>query len=181
MTKAEIENILIKLRPIIYLIWCLLIIFASINIFQMGLDTNTQGSRCDYYLWQEGQIYQWIIDNEPCRFTLEFLVGYIFYFVLYTLFDYVRRLIVGFNPKTVWRICEIGVLFGLMWGYLLWLSANAFNMVIWQVFLTSFLGEILFFAPIFLFAIGFRFLSNRVLLYILIVCVFAFLVLYYCK
>jgi len=181
MAKAEIENILIKLRPIIYLIWCLLIIFASINIFQMGLDTNTQGSRCDYYLWQEGQIYQWIIDNEPCRFTLEFLVGYIFYFVLYTLFDYVRRLIVGFNPKTVWRICEIGVLFGLMWGYLLWLSANAFNMVNWQVFLTSFLGEILFFAPIFLFAIGFRFLSNRVLLYILIVCVFAFLVLYYCK
>jgi len=181
MTKAEIENILIKLRPIIYLIWCLLIIFASINIFQMGLDTNTQGSRCDYYLWQEGQIYQWIIDNEPCRFTLEFLVGYIFYFVLYTLFDYVRRLIVGFNPKTVWRICEIGVLFGLMWGYLLWLSANAFNMVNWQVFLTSFLGEILFFAPIFLFAIGFRFLSNRVLLYILIVCVFAFLVLYFFK
>ena len=161
MTKAEIENILIKLRPITYLIWCLLIIFASINIFQMGLDTNTQGSRCDYYLWQEGQIYQWIIDNEPCRFTLEFLVGYIFYFVLYALFDYVRRLIVGFNPKTVWRICEIGVLFGLMWGYLLWLSANAFNMVNWQVYLNSFLGVLLFFIPIIFIAILFRLFNNR--------------------
>lgn len=155
----------INLKSLIYIVWFSLVTYAVIFIYQMGVDTNTQGSRCDPYLWQEGQIYQWIWGKQPCVYTIEFLIGYIFYIQLYLLYDYIRRKIVGFNPSINWRMAEVGAWFALNWGYLLWLTATDYGTLNWIMGWTSFAGTLLFFVPIIMLAGGVRFLSNRAVLW----------------
>ena len=161
----NIKKIYQSIRPLIYFIWFILITWVALCIYQMGLDTNTQGDSCDPHMWREGQIYQWVWSNQPCVYTVEFLIGYIFYIQLYLLYDYIRRKIVGFNPAIFWRMSEVGIWFAINWGYLLWLTATDYGTLNGTMWWTSFIGTLLFFVPIILLANGVRFLSNRAVLW----------------
>ena len=86
---------------------------------------------------------------------------------LYLLFDYVRRKIAGLNPAIRWRIAEVCVWFVLYWGCLLFLTVTeltAFNLTL---FGNSFLGTLLFFAPLLGAAVGTNYLKSRAELWIL--------------
>ena len=133
----------------------------------MMIGTNTQGSSCDSYLWREGDVYQWIWGEQPCVYTSEFLIGYIFYTHLYLLYDYVRRKIVGFNPAIGARIAEVSIWFALNWGYLLWLTIKNYGVLNWTMGWTSFVGTLLFFVPIILLSGCVRLLSNSAVLWML--------------
>ncbi len=150
-----------------YIVWFMLISWLMTKVQEVGLYDNSQGSRCDYESWADGQIYQWLWDGQPCSYTAEFLIGYIYFLALYLLFDYVRKRIVGVNPAIRWRIAEVCVWFVLYWGYLLVLTAAGFGAINLALFGNSFLGTLLFFAPIFVAAIGTNYLKSRAELWIL--------------
>ena len=150
-----------------YTVWFALITWLMSKVQEVGLYDNSQGSRCDYESWADGQIYQWLWEGQPCVYTAEFLIGYIYFLALYLLFDYVRRQIVGFNPAIRWRIAEVCVWFVLYWGCLLFLTVTeltAFNLTL---FGNSFLGTLLFFAPLLGAAVGTNYLKSRTELWIL--------------
>ena len=150
-----------------YAVWFMLISWLMTKVQEVGLYDNSQGSRCDYESWTDGQIYQWIWDGQPCAYTAEFLIGYIYFLALYLLFDYVRRKIAGVNPAIRWRITEVCVWFALYWGCLLFLTITeltAFNLTL---FGNSFLGTLLFFAPLLGAAVGTNYLKSRAELWIL--------------
>lgn len=176
--KSNIKNIFFKLKPLVYALWFIVITFLAINIFKMGINDNTQGSQCDYYVWQIGKVYQWIWDKQPCLYTIEFLAGYIFYVILYILFDYIRRQIIGINPSVRWRIFEVCIWFVLKWGCLLYFTITDYGVINLTILITSFLGVVLFFIPITIFAVVARFLSNRLLLYLLFTVIIICLVLF---
>ena len=165
MSNISIKNIYSKIKPFIYCVWLAFITWIVIWIYPMMIGTNTQGSSCDPYSWQEGQIYQWVWGEHPCVYTSEFLIGYILYTQLYLLYDYVRRRIVGFNPNILWRMAEVGIWFALNWGYLLWLTATDYGTLNWTMGYTSFAGTLLFFVPIILLAGGTYLLSNRAVIW----------------
>ncbi len=150
-----------------YIVWFMLISWLMTKVQEVGLYDNSQGSICDYESWTDGQIYQWLWDGRPCAYTAEFLFGYIYFLALYLLFDYVRRQIVGFNPAIRWRIAEVCVWFVLYWGYLLALTATEFGAINLALFGNSFLGTLLFFAPILVAAVGTNYLKSRAELWIL--------------
>lgn len=133
----------------LYVLWYGFITFIGVELYQVGLDTNTQGGRCMPDEWQIGLIYQWVWDNQPCVFTGEFLIGYLFYFILYLIFNYIRQLILGVNLSIGWRCTEVCIWFILNWGYLLWLTQTEYGMLNFVLIRTSFLGTLLFFAPFF--------------------------------
>ena len=174
MSSINIKNIYSKIKPFIYCIWFAFVVLIFIYIYPMMIGTNTQGSSCDPYSWQEGQMYQWIWGNQPCVYTGEFLIGYVFYIQLYLLFDYVRRKIVGFNPAIFWRMSEVSIWFAINWGYLLWLTATDYGTLNGTMWWTSFIGTLLFFVPIILLVSGVRFLSNRAVLWTFFVILFAY-------
>lgn len=153
------------IRYSLAVLWFIFVTWVAAGLYQMGIGPNTQGDSCDPYLWQEGQIYQWVWGGHPCVYTIEFLFGYILYTQLYLLYDYIRRKIVGFNPSINWRMVEVGVWFAINWGYLLWLTATSYGILNWTMGWTSFAGTLLFFVPIILLAGGVRLLSNRAVLW----------------
>ena len=110
--------------------WALYIIVLAVVmscaglLFEIGMGTNTQGGRCAFETWKEGKIYQWVYDGMPCVYTRDFLIGYYFFFVLYLLFDYIRRKIIAFNPPISTRLGELGVFFAVNWGLVLWQTAK---------------------------------------------------------
>lgn len=150
-----------------YAVWFALITWLMSKVQEVGLYNNSQGSRCDYGSWANGQIYQWLWDGQPCAYTTEFLFGYIYFLALYLLFDYVRRKIAGVNPAIRWRITEVCAWFMLYWGYLLFLTATELGVINLTLFGNSFIGTLLFFAPFWGVAIGTNYLKSRVELWIL--------------
>ncbi len=150
------QKILFKhtsIRLFLYALWYITVTFLATNIYQAGLDTNTQGGRCMPDEWQIGMIYQWVWDSQPCIFTGDFLIGYLFYFTLYLIFNYIRQLILGFNISIGWRCIEVCIWFILNWGYLLWLTQTEYGTLNLVMIRTSLLGTLLFFAPFFVLAI----------------------------
>ncbi len=150
-----------------YIVWFALITWLMAKILEIGLYDNSQGSRCDYESWTGGQIYQWLWDRQPCAYTAEFLFGYIYFFALYLLFDYVRRKIAGFNPSIRRRIAEVCIWFILYWGCLLFLTATELGAINLTLLGNSFIGTLLFFAPILGIAVGANYLKSRAELWIL--------------
>ena len=65
-----------------YTVWFALITWLMSKVQEVGLYDNSQGSRCDYESWADGQIYQWILDGQPCAYTAEFLIGYIYFLIM---------------------------------------------------------------------------------------------------
>lgn len=165
MSNINIKNIYSKIKPFIYCIWFACITLIVIRFYQAGIGTNTQGSSCDPYSWQEGKIYQWVWEKQPCTYTFDFLIGYVFYVMLYLMFDYVRRLIIGFNPGIGWRLFEIAVWFCLNWAYLLRLTIIDYGAINPIMLETSFLGTLQFFLPLFLLATSVRFFNSRAVLW----------------
>lgn len=153
------------IRYSLAILWFTFITWAAVGLYPMMIGTNTQGDSCNPSLWQEGQIYQWVWEDQPCTYTAEFLFGYIFYTQLYLLYDYIRRKIVGLNPAIGCRMTEVSAWFTLNWGYLLWLTATDYGILNWTMVWTSFVGTLLFFVPIILLAGGVRLLSNRAVLW----------------
>lgn len=149
------------LKSLSYASWFILVTWLMTKIHETGLDTNTQGSRCDYHTWQEGQYYQWLVDGYPCTYTAAFLFGYVFYFTLYLLFDYVRRRIMGFNPAIRLRMAEVVIWCMLYWLYLLFFTATELGTISLTMFSTSFLGTLLFMFPLFLIAAGTHYIKQR--------------------
>lgn len=150
-----------------YAVWFVLITWLMAKIQEIGLYDNSQGSRCDYESWADGKIYQWIWDGQPCAYTAEFLIGYIYFLAFYLLFDYVRRRIVGVNLTIRWRIAEVCVWFVLYWGYLLFLTITELGTINLTLLGNSFLGTLLFFTPLLGIAIGTSYLKSRAELWIL--------------
>lgn len=149
-----------------YAVWFMLISWLMTKVQEVGLYDNSQGSRCDYESWADGQIYQWLWDGQPCAYTAEFLIGYIYFLALYLLFDYVRRKIAGVNPAIRWRITEVCIWFVLYWVYLLALTTAEFGAINPALFGNSFLGTLLFFAPLLGAAVGTNYLKSRAELWI---------------
>ena len=179
MNNIKIKNVSMVIKKLVYVAWLSVITWIAVCvIYPMMLDPNTQGASCDPYLWKEGQIYQWVWGGQPCMYTIKFLFIYIFYAQLYLLFEYVRRMIAGCNPKVGWRMVELGMWFCLNWGYLLWLTATKYGCLNVAMGWTSFVGTVVFFVPIILLAVGVRFLSNRaiVLLFFSILIVYLLLI-----
>jgi len=125
----------------------------------MGLDSNTQGARCAADSWQYGDIYQWVWDKTPCQFTADFLIGYLFYFLLYFLFNHIRTKILQTNPSIQWRSLEVGGWCAINWAYLLWLTETEYGSLDLVMIGTSLLGILLFFLPILCIAVGVKFLK----------------------
>ncbi|MCM1322779.1 MAG: hypothetical protein NC218_01190 [Acetobacter sp.] len=69
--SKTISNYSVKIC--LYALWYIIVTFLAVNIYQAGLDTNTQGGRCMPDDWQIGMMYQWGWDNQPCVYTEEFL------------------------------------------------------------------------------------------------------------
>lgn len=137
------------------------------KIHAVGLDTNTQGSRCNYYAEQVGSFYQWLSDGQPCIYTAAFLFGYVFYFTLYLLFDYVRRRIIGYNPALIMRLKEVSVWFMLHWLCLLFLTITTFGNVNISLLGASFWGTLLFMLPFFFIAVAMHYIKSKTELWIL--------------
>ena len=136
-------------------------IFALLCDVMFG--TNPGGETCNYSIWKEGGIYQWLWENKaPCVFSFEYYVSiYLFVFPLYLIYDYIRRKIIGKNPGIFLRAGEVGLWFLLHWGSVIYLTISeyrAFNpIMIW----TSFLGSVLFILPLFIIALLTKFLADK--------------------
>lgn len=143
----------------LYVLWYGLITFIGVQIYQVGLDSNTQGARCSIDDWKYGDIYQWVWDHTPCQFTADFLIGYLFYIPLYFLFNYVRTKILQTNLSVQWHCLEVGGWCIINWVYLLWLTQTEYRTLDLVLVETSLLGMLLFFTPILLVAIGARFIK----------------------
>lgn len=142
-----------------YILWFSLIIIVTIGIYSVSLGTNPNGEACRYNLWQPGDIYQWVWGGTPCAFTAEYYFSYSLIFVVYLIFDYVRRKIIGFNPSIGVRMGEIAFWFIANWIYLLWLTANDYGVLDAVMVGTSFLGMVLFMIPLAGLAVISRFLK----------------------
>lgn len=151
--KNNLEAKLVYRKSFFYIAWFCLISWIFMQIQQLGIDTNTQGARCVTSSWTEGKMYQWIYDDEPCVYTREFLIGYYFFFMLYFVFDIVRRWIVQMNPSLKFRIKEILVWLLFKWGILLRLTAVKYGKFDLGLAENSFCGTLLFFLPFVLLAI----------------------------
>lgn len=141
-------------RAGLYVLWYCLVTFIGIQIYLMGLDGNTQGGRCFSDTWHYGDWYQWVWDKQPCRFSVDFLVGYLFYFVLYLLFNYIRRRILKVRISISRRCFEVGGWFGINWVYLLWLTKTEYGVLDLVMVRASGVGLFFFFLPFLLVAFG---------------------------
>ena len=135
----------------LYAVWYGLITFLMILIYRGGLGDNTQGAMCFPYDWHYGKMYQWIWDETPCVYSLEFYFGYyILSSVIYIIFDVIRRKIVGFNPSYLFRICEGFGWFAINYVYLLWITKYDYGNIDFTMCLKAFVGVSIFFLPLFL-------------------------------
>ena len=160
------NNIQIKLmiRKVGYIAWFFLLVIATHCVCSMGLGTNINGESCDYNLWKLGDIYQWVWSGRPCRFTTEYYLSYFLIFVVYFIFDYIRKIILGFNPSLILRIGEIIIWLVVNWIYLLWLTAKDYGVMNMLMVRTSFLGTLLFMLPLVVLAVIARFVSSKITL-----------------
>ncbi len=149
LTKQQI------IRSSIYALWYLFAVILSVMNFIVMWGPNTQGDSCDTSLWQYGRVYSWF-DGRSCVFTDEFYLAiHISYTIIYVLFDYVRRKILGRNPSVLWRFTELFVLFIICW---LSIIISPYSLTI---YVTAFLGSLQFFAPFFILAMGLKFVGHK--------------------
>ena len=141
----------INKKSFLYAIWYSFITIVAILIYRGGLGDNTQGAMCVPYDWHYGKMYQWIWDDTPCVYSLEFYFGYyIFATFLYIIFDIVRRKIVCFNPSYFFRIYEGLGWFFINYSYLLWITKYNYGNIGFTMCLMAFVGVSNFFLPLFL-------------------------------
>ena len=141
----------INKKSFLYAIWYSFVTIVAILIYRGCLGDNTQGAMCVPYDWNYGKMYQWIWDDTPCVYSLEFYFGYyVFATFLYIIFDIVRRKIVGFNPSYFFLIYEGLVWFSLNYGYLLWITKYNYGNIDFTMCLMAFVGISVFFLPLFL-------------------------------
>ena len=140
----------INKKSFLYAIWYGVATIVAILIYRGCLGDNTQGAMCVPYDWHYGKMYQWIWDDAPCVYSLEFYFGYyILSSVIYVIFDVIRRKIVGFNPSYLFRICEGFGWFLINYGYLLWITKYNFGNIDVTMCLMGFVGVSLLFLPLF--------------------------------
>ena len=141
----------INKKSFLYAIWYIFVTIVAILIYRGCLGDNTQGAMCIPYDWHYGKIYQWVWDDTPCVYSLEFYFGYyILSSVIYVIFDVIRRKIVRFNPSYYFRICEGLGWFLINYGYLLWVTKYNYGNIDFTMCLMAFIGVIIFFLPLFL-------------------------------
>ena len=141
----------INKKSFLYAIWYSFVTIVAILIYRGGLGDNTQGAMCIPYDWHYGKMYQWIWDDIPCVYSLEFYFGYyIFATFLYIIFDIVRKKIVGFNPSYFFRIYEGLCWFLINYGYLLWITKHNYGNIDFTMCLMGGIGVLVFFLPLFL-------------------------------
>ena len=141
----------INKKSFLYAIWYSLVTFLAILIYRGGLGDNTQGAMCVPYEWHYGKIYQWVWDDAPCIYSSEFYFGYyILVFVIYTIYDVVRKKIIGFNPSYLFRIYEGLGWFLINYGYLLWVTKHNYGNIDFTMCLMAFVGVSIFFLPLLL-------------------------------
>lgn len=164
------NNIQLKsgIRKTGYIAWFSLIVIATLCVCSVGLGTNTNGEACNYNLWKIGDIYQWVWGGKPCRFTTEYYFSYFLIAIVYFIFDYIRKIILGFNPSLILRIGEIIIWLLANWIYLLWLTANDYGVMNMIMVETSFLGMLLFIAPLAVLAVITRFFSSKTTLIVIV-------------
>ena len=145
------RKLIISKRILLYLLWYVFAIILASFIFDVIWGSNSQGDSCNVALWKYGKLYQ-ALDGKPCVFTREFYFSaYVFYLLLYLLFDFVRCKILAQNPSVLWRVAEIAVIFFAYWIGLVY---NWKDVVIWY---SSFLGCLYFFIPFFIWAVILKF------------------------
>lgn len=136
---------------ILYAVWYSFATIVAILIYRGGIGDNTQGVMCVPYDWHYGKMYQWVWEDAPCVYSLEFYFGYyILTFFIYIIFDVVRRKIVEFNPSYLFRIYEGLGWFLINYGYLLWITQHNYGNIDFTMCLWAFVGISIFFLPLFL-------------------------------
>ncbi len=148
-------------KYLFYAVWYSFATIAAILIYRGGLGDNTQGAMCIPYDWHYGKMYQWVWENAPCIYSLDFYFGYyIFATLLYLIFDVIRRKIVGFNPSYLFRIYEGLGWFLLNYGYLLWITKYNYGNIDFTMCLMAFVGVLAFMLPLFSIFVLMRYLRK---------------------
>ena len=141
----------INKKSFLYAIWYSFVTIVAILIYRGGLGDNTQGAMCISNDWHYGKIYQWVWDDAPCVYSLEFYFGYyILTSVIYVIFDIMRQKIVGFNSSVLFRIYEGMGWFLINYVYLLWMTKHNYEIFDVTMCLMGFIGTSIFFLPLFL-------------------------------
>ena len=161
--NIQIKNIA---KKIAYVVSFSFLIIIGISICLMCLGTNTNGEVCSYITWKQGDIYQWVWNGKPCAFTMEYSFSYLLLFMMYLVFDYIHRLIIGFNPSVFLRIKEIALWTIVNWAYLIWLTISEYDTLSWIMIKASFLGTVMFMLPLVGLAIVSKFLNRKNILVI---------------
>ena len=145
------RKLIISKRTLLYLLWYLFVIVLASFLFDVVWGNNSQGDSCDVFLWTYGELYQ-ALDGKPCVFTREFyFAAYIFYLILYILFDFVRCRVLAKNPSVLWRTGEVAILFLGYW------CCTVYNWSDVVILYSSFLGCFVFFLPFFVWAVILKF------------------------
>lgn len=138
------------LRLFFYILWCIITITTAILLLAVAIGTDTI-ENCENKVWNFGDIYNYP-NGLPC--TPEFYTAfYIFYIILYILFDYVRSKILNTNLSV--RLTEIGVCFLAYWLYIAYDWSNSI------VLLASFISSLRIFLPLFTMAILIGFIRGH--------------------
>ena len=135
----------------LYAVWYGLITFLMILIYRGVLGDNTQGAMCLPYDWHYGKMYQWIWDETPCVYSLEFYFGcYILTTLIYIIFDVIKKKIIKFNPSYLFRLYEGFSWFIINYIYLLVITKYNYGNIDFTMCLMAFVGVSIFFLPLFL-------------------------------
>ena len=59
-------------KSFLYAVWYSFATIVAILIYHGSLGDNTQGAMCVPDDWRYGKIYQWVWDDAPCVYSLEF-------------------------------------------------------------------------------------------------------------
>ena len=138
------------LRLFFYIFWCIITITTVILLLAVAIGTDTV-ENCENKVWSFGDIYNYP-NGLPC--TPEFYTAsYIFYIILYILFDYVRSKILNTNLSI--RIAEIGVCFLVYWPCIAYDWSNSI------VLPASFISSLELFLPLFTMAILIGFIRGH--------------------
>lgn len=126
-----------------------LIVFLSFTIltgmlFAVMWGTNTQEVSCEY----SNSYFQWITDDIPCSFTLEYYIRfYVFFIVMYVFFKKITNYMVGRNISFIVRLLEFLLIILLYYICLMCeVSISSINIVN-NLIVYGALGVIYFFIP----------------------------------
>lgn len=150
MQQKDKKRIIFVIRSVLYAGW-LSVCYALFFLLIPPMMENPGDETCADSLAENAGIYNIAIPHY-CAFTSSFYIRtYLAYLFIYFLFDVWRREICGFNPSVRMRCFEIA---GLCLVYI------PLFMNLREPFI-SFVGTLQFLGPLFLLAIGARFLTKK--------------------